>query len=330
MNLSKLATLPARPPEPPGQLIGSSPLMRAVYRQIDQVACSNATVLLLGETGTGKELAARTIHRLSERATGPMVVVNCGALPDQLLESELFGVEAGAYTGANHRRRGKAEMASGGTLFLDEIGELSLAGQVKLLRLLQDRTVERLGSESTIRVDVRVIAATHIDLALAVSEKRFRQDLYYRLNVFPICLPPLAARPDDIGPLAQCFLEEFALQHRRDVRAVSPDAMTLLHRHLWPGNVRELQNVVERAVLVADQPVIQAHHLLLPNVRPAAAPVLRTAADTLERQMIEEALRNSAGSQVRSAELLGTSERVLRYKLRKFGIDRRMFKRAAG
>ena len=314
---------------PPAVTARAQPFHTAGYRQIEQVAPSSASVLLLGETGTGKELAARRVHQLSARAAGPLVVVNCGALPDQLLESELFGFEKGAFTGALHRHRGKAELASGGTLFLDEVGELSLAGQVKLLRMLQERSVERLGGECTIPLNVRIVAATHNDLSATVAEKRFCQDLFYRLNVFPITLPPLRDRPGDISLLAQRFLQQNMAQVRRRLMGFSPAALSALEQYSWPGNVRQLQNIVERATLVAEQEWIQVADLALP---PALAqslpsgPNLRQASECFERQRIESALSDAAGSKTRSAQSLGISERMMRYKIQKYGIDCRTYR----
>lgn len=329
MSLHHVPILPCPVPEPAGELLGHSPAMQRVHRQIEQVAASSASVLILGETGTGKELAARLVHQQSHRASGPFVVVNCGALPDQLLESELFGFERGAFTGAVQRRRGKAELATGGTLFLDEVGELSLAGQVKLLRLLQERSLERLGGEATIPVNIRIVAATHNDLAGAVAEKRFRDDLFYRLNVFPITLPPLRERASDIPLLAQHFLAKYRAPARQRIAGFAPEAFAAMEQHPWPGNVRQLQNVVERAVLVAEHEWIEAADLGLTASGPQPLPMasnLRQAAENLERQRIEGALREAAGSKTRSARSLGISERVMRYKIQKYGIDCRVYR----
>ncbi len=335
MSLHRLSVLPLSVPDPSEDLLGLSTAMQRVHRQIHQVAPAATTVLLQGETGTGKELAARLVHRLSPRAIGSFVVVNCGALPDQLLESELFGYERGAFTGAVQRHRGKAELAAGGTLFLDEVGELSLAGQVKLLRLLQERSLERLGGESVIPVDIRIVAATHNDLAAAVAERRFREDLFYRLNVFPITLPPLRERASDIPLLAQRFLGKYAMPHRPRILGFSPSALAALEQYRWPGNVRQLQNVVERAALVAEREWIDVADLALPASGPRTSSIdggthLREAAENLERHRIEGALREAAGSKTRSARSLGISERVMRYKIQKYGIDCQVYRQQRG
>jgi Nif-specific regulatory protein len=306
--------------------VGDSPAMRDIYEQIDQVMRSTATVLLRGETGTGKELVARAIHNSSLRASGPMVTVNCAAFPETLLESELYGYERGAFTGAERRRKGRIEAAHGGTLFLDEIGELSLSGQVRLLRVLQERTFERLGSEATVKVDIRVIAATHQDLETAIREKRFREDLYYRINVFPLFIPALRDRSPDVPLLANHFVLRYAAEYGKRVSGVSAEALRMLAAHSWPGNVREFQNVIERGVLVCKGGLIEPCDLPPPLRSTAAASTgrassLSAVSQATEEKLLVEALRTARGSKAKSARLLGSTERVVRYKIRKYGID---------
>jgi Nif-specific regulatory protein len=304
-------------------MIGASSVMRQIYEQIGQVARTNATALLRGESGTGKELVARAIHRNSPRAAMPFVKVNCAALPEPLFESELFGHERGAFTGAHTRKKGRFELAEGGTLFLDEIGELSLATQAKLLRVLQFREFERLGGTQTLRTDVRIVAATNKDMERAIREGSFREDLYYRIDIFSITLPPLRDRRGDVPTLAEYFLRKFTAGHHCKIGHIASGALELLCQYSWPGNVRELENVIERAVVVCDGGVIQEHHLpqsVQAAERPAARLTLGEAVDRLERQMIEETLREHAGSIAAAARILGTTERIVRYKAQKLGI----------
>ena len=242
-------------------IVGSSNAMRQVYEQVSQVARTNTTVLIRGESGTGKELIAHAIHYNSLRAKKPFVKVSCAALPETLIESELFGYEKGAFTGAQARKKGRFELAEGGTLFLDEIGDLDPQTQVKLLRVLQEREFERVGGTETIKVNVRLIAATNKDLEKAIAEGKFREDLYYRLNVFAIFVPPLRERKPDVLLLADHFLEKFSLEHGKNIRRISTPAIDMLMSYHWPGNVRELENTIERAVLVCEGQVIHAHHL---------------------------------------------------------------------
>jgi Nif-specific regulatory protein len=310
-------------------MIGESPVMRQIYEQISQVAGTNATALLRGESGTGKELVARAIHQNSPRAAQPFIKVNCAALPESLFESELFGHERGAFTGAHSRKKGRFELAEGGTLFLDEMGELPLTTQAKLLRVLQFREFERLGGTQTLKTDVRIVAATNADMERAVANGTFREDLYYRINIFTITLPCLRDRPTDIPPLAEYFMRKFSSEHRRKIGRISTAAMDLLCRQPWPGNVRELENVVERAVVVCDGSVIQESHLPESLRGTAGAPeklTLQQAVDRLERQMIEDALRTAGGSMAAAARALGTTERVVRYKVQKLGIDPNKFR----
>jgi Nif-specific regulatory protein len=307
-------------------MIGASVAMRQVYEQVGQVARTNATALLRGESGTGKELVARAIHKNSPRATMPFIKVNCAALPEPLFESELFGHERGAFTGAHTRKKGRFELAQGGTLFLDELGELSLATQAKLLRVLQFREFERLGGEQTIHTDTRIIAATNKDMERAVREGTFREDLYYRINVFTINLPPLRERRADVPSLAEYFLKKLAVEHQKKISRISSGALDVLAQYSWPGNVRELENVIERAVVVCDGSVIEERHLtpsIVEAKRPddVENPTLEQAVERLERRMVQEALSRERGSIAAAARVLGTTERVLRYKLQKLKID---------
>jgi two-component system NtrC family response regulator len=307
-------------------IIGESGRMQEVLALVKQVAPSDATVLVRGESGTGKELIARAIHFNSRRAAGPLVTLNCAALPEQLLESELFGHEKGAFTGAVAQRKGRFELADGGSIFLDEIGDLTPALQVKLLRVLQERQFERLGGTRTLTVDVRILAATHRNLEQAMRDGTFREDLYYRLNVVVIQIPPLRERREDIAALLDHFLLRFAAKNRREVTGITAAARDALLRYDYPGNVRELENVVERAVLLCRGRVIDLEDLpvvLRPDERgtaeaePRSLPAL---VESIERQAIRAALERHGGIQTQAAEELGISERVLRYKLRKYGL----------
>ncbi|MCC6162979.1 MAG: sigma 54-interacting transcriptional regulator [Acidobacteria bacterium] len=312
-------------------IVGNSRPMQALFAQVMQVARGQTTVLIRGESGCGKELIAHAIHYHSTRASKPFVKVNCGALPEGLVESELFGHEAGAFTDARTARKGRFEMAQGGTLFLDEVGEFSLGTQVKLLRVLQEREFERLGGTQTLRVNVRIIAATNKRLEDAVRDRTFREDLYYRLNVFSLFLPPLRDRKADILLLADHFVEKYAGVHGRDVRRLATTAIDMLMSYHWPGNVRELENCIERAVLVAAGGVIHGHDLP-PTLQTAEVsgtlPRMSLAATTaaFEMDLIQDALKTSNGNLARSARLLDTTERILAYKVRKLGIDVERFK----
>jgi Nif-specific regulatory protein len=311
-------------------MVGASPAMRLIYEEIAQVARTNATTLVRGESGTGKELVACAIHNNSDRAHQPLIKVNCAALPEPLFESELFGHERGAYTGAHARRRGRFELAEHGTLILDEIGELSPAMQAKLLRVLQAREFERVGGSETLRTDVRIVAATNKNLEERVQSGAFRQDLYYRLNVFSITVPPLRGRRADIWALAEWFVSKYVAEHRRNVTGISNAALDLLSEYSWPGNVRELENAIERAVVVCDGFIIQAHHLP-PALRSpgACAPAppdstkltLREAVAALETRMLADALGRARGNCARAARELGITERVVRYKASQYNID---------
>lgn len=325
--------------ENPGELVGNSSAMRRVYAQIRQVAPSDATVLLRGATGTGKELAARAIVRLSARARKPFVALNCAALPEALVESELFGHERGAFTGAVARRIGRAEEADGGTLFLDEVGDLSPQTQVKLLRFLQERTFSRVGSNRELRADVRFIAATSRDLEALMREGRFREDLYYRLNIFPIHLPPLAGRRSDIVLLAEHFMAKFGLKYRKRITRLSTTAINMLMAYHWPGNVRELENGIEHAVLTSSDGAIHGYNLppslqtgeaagnpLLP---PRHAP-LRVMVASYERELIVDALKRSGGNLSAAGRALGVSPRMMVYKIRRHGITPAWYRREGG
>jgi Nif-specific regulatory protein len=307
-------------------LVGASGPMRQMYEEVARVAGTNTTVLIRGESGTGKELIASAIHYHSPRAKRPFIKVNCAALPETLVESELFGHERGAFTGAEARKKGRFELAAGGTLFLDEIGELDPAIQVKLLRVLQEREFERVGGTEAIRVDVRVIAATNRDLEKALQQGTFREDLYYRLNVFPIFVPPLRERKADVLPLADHFVEKYAGEHGKTIKRISTTAIDQLACYHWPGNVRELENTMERAVLMADGEVIHGHHLP-PTLQTAEATgtvvsaSLGSAVATFERSIIEDALKTTRGNRSKAARLLSTTERVINYKVKKYGID---------
>ncbi|HYL81392.1 MAG TPA: sigma-54 dependent transcriptional regulator [Candidatus Acidoferrum sp.] len=310
-------------------IVGESGRMQEVLALVERVAPSDATVLIRGESGTGKELIARAIHFNSPRAAGRLVTLNCAALPEQLLESELFGHERGAFTGAVAQRKGRFELADGGSIFLDEIGDLSPALQVKLLRVLQERQFERLGGTQTLAVNVRILAATHRDLEQAMREGAFREDLYYRLNVVTVQIPPLRERREDIPPLLDHFLRKFAEKNRRDVTGLTAAARDILLKYDYPGNVRELENIVERAVLLCRGPVIDLEDLpvaLRPGDRRPGEPESRALPDILasiERQAIRTALERHGGIQTQAATDLGISERVLRYKMKKYGLEGR-------
>jgi Nif-specific regulatory protein len=306
-------------------LLGTSGPMRDVLGAVAQVAGTTTTVLIRGESGTGKELIAHALHYNSPRAQGPFVKVNCAALPETLMESELFGHERGAFTGALARKQGRFELAHGGTIFLDEIAELPFSTQAKLLRVLQEREFDRVGGHEPVRVDVRIIAATNRDLERAITERSFREDLYYRLNVFPMFLPPLRERKTDILLLADHFVEKYARAHQKRVRRLTTPAIDMLMRYHWPGNVRELENVIERAVIVCDGLAIHGRHLpptlQTPEVTGAFSGSLKGAVERLEADLLVDALKSARGSVAEATRLLASTERVVRYKLRKFGIE---------
>jgi Nif-specific regulatory protein len=305
--------------------------MQRVYEAVAQVARTNTTVLIRGESGTGKELIAQAIHYNSLRAKKPFIKVSCAALPETLIESELFGYEKGAFTGAQDRRKGRFELAQGGTLFLDEIGDIHLPTQVKLLRVLQEREFERLGGTEVVKVNVRLVAATNKDMEQAIADGTFREDLFYRLNVFVIFIPPLRERKPDVLLLADHFLQRFASEHGKDIRRISTPAIDMLTAYHWPGNVRELQNVIERAVLVCDGQVVHAHHLP-PTLQTAEASgtvmnvSLGEAMSAYERDLIQDALKSTRGNRAKAARLMRTTDRIFNYKVRKLGIDWKRFK----
>jgi DNA-binding NtrC family response regulator len=307
-----------------GRIVGNSPAMRRIYQVIEQAAPTPASVLIMGESGTGKELIAQTIHQLSPRNAAPFVAINCAAIPETLLESEIFGHERGAFTGAFDRRAGCFELADRGTLFLDEIAEMQAVTQVKLLRVLQERKFRRLGGRVEQEVDVRVIAATNVNTAEAIREGKLRDDLYYRLNVFTIELPPLRDRKEDLGLLIQAFIEEFNTRDRRHVRAVAPEAMRMLESYDWPGNVRELHNVIERATILARGEFIEPQHLprfgvptRAPEPPPPAGVTITPGmtVDEAERRLILATLEAAGGNKTRAAEMLGISLKTLHNKL---------------
>jgi Nif-specific regulatory protein len=315
----------------PENIIGNSGPMREVYRAINQVAAADTTVLIRGESGTGKELVAHAIHYSSPRAKGAFIKVNCAALSENLLESELFGHEKGAFTGAIAARKGRIEEADGGTLFLDEIGDFSTATQIKLLRVLQEREFERVGANRSVKANVRILCATNRNLEEAVEKGVFRQDLYYRVNVFPIFLPPLRDRKDDILLLADFFVEKYARKMNKEVRRISTPAINMMVAYHWPGNVRELENCIERAALLSTDGVIHGHHL---------PPTLQTAdaSDTVgegsyedrvavfERDIIVDALKRTGGNMAESSRILGATPRIVRYKIRQLGIDPKRYR----
>jgi DNA-binding NtrC family response regulator len=326
-------------------IIGTSRAMQVIYKEIGRVAATPATVLIRGATGTGKELVARAIYQHSDRMNKPFIAVNCAAIPDTLLESELFGHERGAFTGAQARRIGRFEQAHGGTLFLDEIGDLNANTQGKLLRVLQEHCIQRLGSETNIAVDVRVLAATHRDLERAIGEKEFREDLFYRLGVVSITVPPLSERTEDIPQLAKYFIQRYARQLGVEAPAVQPAAMTLLQSQPWPGNVRELENVIRQALLLARPFAISqehVHQVLAKSRRPAASPTQTHAAYVadllartqsgevqeayarmiadLEPELYRQAIQLAQGNQARAARWLGVTRLKMREKLTQLGL----------
>lgn len=312
-------------------IVGNSNKMREVYQMISQVCQSNATVLIRGESGTGKELVANSVHYNSQRAKGPFVKVNCAAIPANLIESELFGHEKGAFTGAIKQKLGKFELAHNGTIFLDEIGSIGLDVQANLLRVLQEKEFERVGGQRNIKVNVRIIAATNKNLEHAVEENTFRGDLYYRLNVFPIYMPPLRERKTDILLLSDFFLEKYGKENHKDIKRFSTPAIDMLMGYHWPGNVRELENCIERAVLLCDGGVIHSYHLpptLQTGAESDTLPELsmEDAVANLEREMIIDALKNTRGNITTAAQVLKTTVRKFAYKAQKYGIDYRHYR----
>jgi DNA-binding NtrC family response regulator len=319
------------------QIIGEAPALKQVLMALQRAAATDATVLLEGESGTGKELFARALHALSERSDGPFVAINCAAIPDNLLETELFGHEKGAFTGAVGRKMGKFELAHKGTLFLDEIGEMPLGLQPKILRALEERRFERVGGTASLHVDVRIVAATNKSLRGSVASKQFREDLYFRLSVFPITVPPLRDRPDDIPILARTFVERFCREMKKKVATLSPAAIDELKKYSWPGNVRELQNAMERTVILADGDTIHLRHLNLavhsPKVADPPSPwssfdfsgslveVGRRAQTEVERRKIEQALREQNGDRGLAADVLQISYKMLLAKMKDYRLE---------
>ena len=317
------------------EMVGSSQELLHVSRQVHEVAKhESATVLITGESGTGKELVAQAIHNLSPRKEKPFVEINCGSLPFNLLETELFGHEKGAFTDAKNRKIGLFEEANGGTIFLDEIGEMDLNLQVKLLRVLEDRKIRRLGGTRSIEIDVRVIAATNRDVKIAINEKVFREDLYYRLNVFPIHIPPLRERREDVLPLLDFFIQRFSRDFNKIIHEISRDALDLFKRYSWPGNVRELRNVIERICIMHNDIVIQPEHLpteiwggtpltetAVTLEIPSEGIVLEEVVGDIEKQYIEKALEISGGNVAKTSRILNVPRGTLRYKLVKYGLD---------
>ncbi|MDR2588429.1 MAG: nif-specific transcriptional activator NifA [Spirochaetales bacterium] len=318
----------------PSNIIGNAKSMQAVYDLIAQVSRSDATVLVRGESGTGKELVAHAIHYNSPRAAKPFIKVNCAALPETVIESELFGHERGAFTGALSMRKGRFELANGGTIFLDEIGDLSATTQVKILRALQEKEFERVGGNQTIRTNVRVIAATNRNLEELMEQELFREDLYYRLNVFPIHIPPLRERKSDIMLLADFFIEKYSRQNHLSIRRISTPAIDLLMAYHWPGNVRELENCIERAILLSTDEVIHSHHLP-PSLQSAESTgtrlrtTLPEAMEDLERELLMDALKSTKGNMAKAAKLLGITERVMGLRVARHAIKARGFRSAS-
>ncbi len=303
-----------------GSMVGQCPPMRTLFRNLERVAPTDVAILILGESGTGKELVAKEIRRLSRRATKPFVNINCGAIPENLLESELFGHEKGAFTGAHVSRAGRLELAEKGTVFLDEVGELPVSLQVKLLRFLQEHEIERVGGRSVINLDVRIVAATSRDLDHEVSQGRFRQDLYYRLSVVNLKIPPLRDRHEDILFLAQYFLDRFSAEMQRARLAFTPATKLALRNYAWPGNVRELEHRVQKAVVMSTSRLIEPSDLELDQVRPTKNTSLREAREDADRQTVTQALRSTGGNISKAAEILGISRPSLHELLTRLGI----------
>jgi len=315
----------------PSNIIGNTNIMQEVFDLIAQVSKSDATVIIRGESGTGKELVAQALHYNSLRAEKPFIKVNCAALPETIIESELFGHEKGAFTSAISLRKGRFELANNGTIFLDEIGDLSPSTQVKLLRVLQEKEIERVGGNETIRINVRIITATNRNLEELMTKEEFREDLYYRLNVFPIHIPPLRDRKSDIILLADNFIEKYSKQNRKSIKRMSTPAINLLMSYHWPGNVRELENVIERAVLLSTDDVVHGHHLP-PSLQSAESTdtglhsSLSKALDNLERELLLDALKSTKGNMAKAARQLGITERIMGLRIKRHAIDSAKFK----
>jgi Nif-specific regulatory protein len=314
----------------PSNIIGNSKPMQDVYKLIEKVTRTKTTVLILGESGVGKELVASAIHFNSNAAKGPFVKFNCAALPESVIESELFGHEKGSFTGAVGARKGRFEEAHGGTIFLDEVGELSLSVQAKLLRVLQEKTFERVGGNAQVKVDIRILAATNRDLSVMVEKGTFREDLYYRLNVFPVTIPPLRERSNDIIALADHFVAQFSNELGDEVKRISTSAINMLLSYHWPGNVRELENVIERAIILSDDGVIHGYNLPPSLQMPILADVeckgnLEARLDAIEYEMIVDALKVHNGNTTEAAKMLGLTRRILGLRLNKYKLDHRGF-----
>ncbi len=328
---AELETAPPEDTSRPANIIGNAKPMLGLYKMIDKIARTSATALVLGESGVGKELVASAIHYRSRRAEKPFIKFSCAALPESIVESELFGHEKGAFTGAAATRRGRFELAHTGTIFLDEVGELSLPIQAKLLRILQEKEFERVGGSKTIKTDVRIIAATNRNLEELTRQGLFREDLYYRLNIFPITVPPLRERKTDILLLADYFVEKYNAMNHKGVRRISTTAIDMLMRYHWPGNVRELQNCIERAVILSEDNVIHGYHLppSLQTAESSGTPYtgsLQQKLDAIEKEMIIEALKRTKGNMSRAASQLGLSDRIMGLRVKKFDIDYRKFR----
>ena len=314
-----------------GNIIGNSKIMQGVYSLIEKVATTNTTVLILGESGVGKEKYANAIHFNSNRANAPLIKVNCAALPESLIESELFGHEKGSFTGALSTRKGRFELADNGTIFLDEVGELPLSVQVKLLRVIQEREFERVGGSDTIKVNVRIIAATNRDMRELICAGKFREDLYYRLNVFPIIIPPLRERKTDIMLIADYFVEKYSAEHGKKVTRISTDAINMLVSYHWPGNVRELENCIERAVILSNDGIVHGYHLppSLQTGEKADEDRKRSLDEMIskfEEELIIDELKSSSGNIALAARSLSVSERVMGLRIAKYGIDVSLYK----
>jgi Nif-specific regulatory protein len=317
--------------ERPANIIGNTKPMMSLFRMIDKIAKTSATALILGESGVGKELVANAIHFKSMRNGKPFIKFNCAALPESIVESELFGHERGAFTGASAQRRGRFELADGGTIFLDEVGEMSLPTQAKLLRIIQEKEFERVGGSKTVKTDVRIIAATNRNLEEQIRQGSFREDLFYRLNIFPITVPPLRERKTDILLLADYFVEKFNTANHKGIRRISTTAIDMLMRYHWPGNVRELQNCIERAVILSEDNVIHGYHLppSLQTAESSGTPYtgdLQQKLDAIEQEMIIEALKRTKGNMTKAATQLGLSDRIMGLRMKKFNIDYRKFR----
>ena len=314
----------------PKNIIGNSKAIHQSFQMLNKVASTDTTVLIRGESGVGKELFAAAIHHNSTRAKKPFIKVNCSALPETLIESELFGHERGAFTGADKLRIGRFEAANGGTIFLDEIGDLPLATQVKILRVLQEKEYERLGSAQTLKADVRVITATNRDLEVLIEEGKFREDLFYRLNVFPIYVPNLRDRRSDITLLADYFVEKFNQKNGKNIKRISTSAIDMLMSYHWPGNVRELENCIERASILCNEDVIYGYHLpptlQTPNEESMQKGSLQSILDTVEKELIQDTLKMTKGNMTKAAEHLGITERKMGLRVNKYGIDPKRFK----